>query len=149
MTTDKNSKKTPTFYCETCDFKCYKHNEFKRHIETIKHKRLHDATIKTLTDEPKIFSCVCGKKYKHHPSLAKHKRTCIAINTSADAPEDSPLVIEVTEKEEHVIQEDDIICKDDKVTITKEMFLTLIKNSEEMMYKNFNSLPPIFKNGHL
>jgi hypothetical protein len=142
MTTEKNSKKTPSFYCETCDFKCCKHNEFKRHLVTIKHKRLHDATIKTLTNEPKIFSCVCGNKYKHHSSLAKHKRTCIAINTPADAPtdapEDVPLVIEVKEKDEPMPQsqsqeEEDFICKDGKVTITKEMFMTLIKNSEEMM----------------
>ena len=137
MTTEKNSKKTPTFYCETCDFKCCKHNEFNRHLETIKHKRLHDATIKTLTNEPKIFSCVCGKKYKHHTSLAKHKRTCIAINTPADALEDAPLVMEVKEKPEQQPQSqaqgEDFICTDDKVTITKEMFMTLIKNSEEMM----------------
>ena len=137
MTTEKNSKKTPTFYCETCDFKCCKHNEFNRHLETIKHKRLHDATIKTLTNEPKIFSCVCGKKYKHHTSLAKHKRTCIAINTPADALEDAPLVMEVKEKPEQQpqaqAQGEDFICTDDKVTITKEMFMTLIKNSEEMM----------------
>ena len=141
MATEKNSKKTPTFYCETCDFKCCKHNEFNRHLETIKHKRLHDATIKTLTNEPKIFSCVCGKKYKHHSSLAKHKRTCIAINTLADDLEDFPLFIEVTEKEKEEEepapqsqdQEEDFICKDGKVTITKEMFMTLIKNSEEMM----------------
>ena len=141
MTTEKNSKKTPTFYCETCDFKCSKHNEFKRHLVTIKHKRLHDATKKTLINEPKIFSCVCGNKYKHHSSLAKHKRTCIAINTPADDLEDVQLFIEVTEKEKEEEepapqsqdQEEDFICKDGKVTITKEMFMTLIKNSEEMM----------------
>ena len=145
MTTEKNSKKTPTFYCEICDFKCCKQNELKRHLVTIKHKRLHDATKKTLINEHKIFSCVCGNKYKHHSSLAKHKRTCVAINTPADAPadapEDAPLVIEVkekeTEKEEEEStlhsQEEDFIFKDGKVTITKEMFMTLIKNSEEMM----------------
>ena len=145
MTTEKNSKKTPTFYCETCDFKCSKHNEFKRHIVTIKHKRLHDATKKTLINEHKIFGCICGNKYKHHSSLAKHKRTCVAINTPADAPtdapEDVPLVIEVKEKETEKekedptphSQEEDFIFKDGKVTITKEMFITLIKNSEEMM----------------
>ena len=137
MATEKNSKKTPTFYCEICDFKCYKNNEFKRHLDTIKHKRLHDATKKTPNDEPQIFSCICGNKYKHHSSLAKHKRTCIAINTPADALEDVPLVMEVTEKEKEEpttqTQGEDFICKDGKVTITKEMFITLIKNSEEMM----------------
>ena len=137
MATEKNSKKTPTFYCEICHFKCCKNNEFKRHLDTIKHKRLHDATKKTPNDEPQIFSCICGNKYKHHSSLAKHKRTCIAINTPADALEDVPIFMEVTEKEKEEpttqTQGEDFICKDGKVTITKEMFITLIKNSEEMM----------------
>jgi hypothetical protein len=139
MATYKNSKKTPTFHCEICDFKCCKHNEFNRHLDTIKHKRLHDATKKTPNDEPQIFSCICGNNYKHHSSLAKHKRTCVAINTPADAVADVPLVMEVTEKEKEKeelttqTQGEDFICKDGKVTITKEMFITLIKNSEEMM----------------
>jgi len=137
MATEKNSKKTPTFYCEICDFKCSKQNDYKRHLDTIKHKRLHDATKKTPNDEPQIFSCICGNKYKHHSSLAKHKRTCVTINTPADALEDVPLVMEVTEKEKEEpttqTQGEDFICKDGKVTITKEMFITLIKNSEEMM----------------
>ena len=137
MATEKNSKKTPTFYCEICHFNCCKNNEFKRHLDTIKHKRLHDATKKTPNDEPQIFSCICGNKYKHHSSLAKHKRTCIAINTPADALEDVPIFMEVTEKEKEEpttqTQGEDFICKDGKVTITKEMFITLIKNSEEMM----------------
>ena len=137
MATEKNSKKTPTFYCEICDFKCSKQNDYKRHLDTIKHKRLHDATKKTPNDEPRIFSCICGNKYKHHTSLAKHKRTCVAINTPADALEDVPIFMEVTEKEKEEpttqTQGEDFICKDGKVTITKEMFITLIKNSEEMM----------------
>jgi len=45
--------------------------------------------------------------------------------------------MEVTEKEKEEpttqTQGEDFICKDGKVTITKEMFITLIKNSEEMM----------------
>jgi hypothetical protein len=100
-----------------------------------------DGNHKMPNNEPKIFSCVCGNIYKYRPGLARHKRTCIAINTPADAPtdapEDVPLVIEVKEKENDEpapqSQEEDFICKDGKVTITKEMFITLIKNSEEMM----------------
>jgi hypothetical protein len=84
-------------------------------------------------NEPKIFSCICGNTYKYRPGLARHKRTCIAINTPADAPTDAPLVIEVKEQPQQHPQEEDFICADDKITITKEMFITLIKNSEEMM----------------
>ena len=130
MTTEKNSQKTPLFSCEKCDFTCCKHNEYKRHLETNKHKRLHDTTEKNSINEPKKFNCVCGKKYNHHTSLAKHKRICVAFHTYVDAHSGIPFVIEV--EEQHPIA-DNIICADDNVTITKEMFMTLLKDNQEMM----------------
>ena len=133
MGNPKTAEKTPHFSCNYCDFKCSKQNDYKRHLDTIKHKMVTNGTKKTPIDEPQIFICICGNTYKYRPGLARHKRTCIAINTPADALEDVPLFIEVKEKEESVLQTDTIICEDDKVTITKEMFITLVKNSEEMM----------------
>jgi hypothetical protein len=129
LTEAVHTKNANIFVCDICDFKCCKESNYKKHLDTIKHKRLHDATIKTPINEPKIFSCVCGKKYKHHSSLAKHKRTCVAINTPADAPTDTPIFMEITEQP----RAEDFMCSDDKITITKEMFITLVKNSEEMM----------------
>ena len=121
------------FVCETCDFKCSKESNYKIHIETNKHKMVIDGNHKMPNNEPKIFSCICGNTYKYRPGLARHKRTCIAINTPADAPTDAPLVIEVKEQPQQHPQAEDFICADDKITITKEMFMTLVKNSEEMM----------------
>ena len=104
--------KMPNFVCKPCDFKCSKESNYKIHIETNKHKMVIDGNHKMPNNEPKIFSCICGNIYKYRPGLARHKRTCIAINTPADAPEDVPLVIEVKEKEkdEHMpqSQEEDI-----------------------------------------
>ena len=125
--------KMPNFVCEMCHFKCSKESNYKIHIETNKHKMVIDGNKKMPTDEPKIFSCICGNTYKYRPGLARHKRTCIAINTPADAPTDTPLVIEVKEQPQQHPQAEDFICADDKITITKEMFMTLVKNSEEMM----------------
>ena len=132
MTTEKKLQKTLLFSCEKCEFTCCKHNEFKRHLETNKHKRLHDTTEINSIKEPKKFNCVCGKKYNHHTSLAKHKRICVAIHTSSSvyAPNDTPIVIEV---EEQPPISDNIICANDNVTITKEMFMTLLKDNQEMM----------------
>ena len=73
--------KMPHFVCKKCDFKCSKESNYKKHIETIKHKRLIETTKKMPFNEPKNFICICGKKYIHHTSLAKHKRTCSFVNT--------------------------------------------------------------------
>lgn len=125
--------KMPNFVCETCDFKCSKESNYKKHIETNKHKMVIDGNHKMPNNEPKIFSCICGNTYKYRPGLARHKRTCVAINTPADAPTDTPIFMEITEQPQQHIQAEDFICSDDKIMITKEMFMTLVKNSEEMM----------------
>ena len=85
MTNQIHTEKTPKFVCELCYFKCSKENEFKRHVDTNKHKKLAETNKKTPNDEPKTFNCICGNKYNHMSSLAKHKRTCIAINTPKPA----------------------------------------------------------------
>ena len=89
MATEKNTEKTPRFLCEICDFKCCRKAEYKRHLETNKHKRLHETTKKTPNCDSKPFVCICGNKYIHHTSLAKHKRTCIVYKSSKEECENN------------------------------------------------------------
>ena len=129
MATEKNSKKTPLFVCEICDFKCCKKNEYKRHLETNKHKRLHETTKKAPNNESKNFVCICCNKYNHHTSLAKHKRTCLIYKSSKEEFENNDMT------HAHDI-DDDIefnVDKTNKDTITKHMFMELINDNKEMM----------------
>ena len=127
------SKKTPKFVCELCDFKCFKQNEYNRHIDTIKHKMVTNGNKKTPNHVDENFSCICGNTYKYRPGLARHKRSCIVINTKIEKEN----IKEKQEKqkcnENTVINSDNIEYNDDKITITKEIFINLVKNSEEMM----------------
>ncbi len=144
-TTEKNSKKTPKFVCEKCDFKCCKHNEYIRHIVTIKHKRLHETTKKTPNTEQKYFVCICGKKYNHHSSLAKHKRMCIAVNTPVDCEdkESNTIIsntITIIAKEVNIDCETDDANNNESLSVpnysnfTKDdIILKLIKDNDEMM----------------
>jgi hypothetical protein len=81
-------------------------------------------------NEPKNFICICGKKYNHHTSLAKHKRSCSIVNTSESSPvstkHDTKKVIDEAKKETDTLIEDNI-------TITKNMFMELINDNKEMM----------------
>ena len=135
MATEKNSKKTPNFICESCDFKCCKLNEYKRHIETNKHKRLHETTKKTPIHEQKYFNCICGNKYNHHTSLAKHKRTCIVLNSLKKDSENKETNHDnnIENNDDNIILDDDILCSDSKNIITKHMFIELINDNKEMM----------------
>ncbi len=134
MTNQKNAKKTPIFLCKFCDFKCCKQSDYYRHTETIKHKRLTETNKKTPINEHKIFVCICGNKYNHNSSLAKHKRTCLVT----DAP-----VLEVKEKEMDKQMEmqmhDQIDSKTDKEL--KDLVKDLIKQNGELV-KTINEIVP-------
>jgi hypothetical protein len=127
-TSSKTAKKTPLFVCEICDFKCCKQSDYERHIVTIKHKRLVETSKKTPNNLFMIFVCACGNKYNHSSSLAKHKRTCIAVNT----PGQYSLHVDEDNKESGESIED-VICADNKIIITKHMFIELINDNKEMM----------------
>ena len=134
MTNQTNAKKTPIFLCNFCDFKCCKQSDYYRHTETMKHKRLTETNKKTPNNEHKIFVCICGNKYNHKSSLAKHKRTCLAT----DAP-----VLEVKEKETDkqmdMQMHDQIDSKTDKEL--KDLVKDLIKQNGELV-KTINEIVP-------
>ena len=76
---DKNPLKIPLFFeCTICDYKCSNKKDYKKHLTTVKHKRLTN-TDKKIPENPQSingFVCNCGKSYKHRQSLHKHQQKC-------------------------------------------------------------------------
>ena len=67
------------FTCESCDFKCSKLCNWKSHLLTTKHnanEKLINANKKNIKPSDSIFTCECGKSFKHNPSLSRHKKIC-------------------------------------------------------------------------
>ena len=60
------------YKCERCNYSTKYAQNFKRHINSSKHKKKICAPI----DGTKKYVCECGKKYKYHTGLAKHKHKC-------------------------------------------------------------------------
>lgn len=61
---------TPKFTCNSCDFKCSKRGDYKRHILTAKHKKLTESILKFTN-----YSCEeCNKQYKSRVGLWSHNR---------------------------------------------------------------------------
>ena len=148
MGNPKNTEKTPKFSCNICDFKCCRQTEYLRHLETIKHKMVTNGNKKTPNSELVIFNCICGKTYKYLPGLARHKRTCDAVispsikikeeNDDTDLIDDKKMINNKNENnisiDSNSICTNDLdICSDEKIGITKEMFMKLLKDNEEMM----------------
>ena len=119
MEQKKSPKITKNYFCEKCNYKCYRQSEFNRHLLTAKHKRNQMELIKS----PKItkqYSCNCGKTYKVASGLWKHKQKCIQKNN----------YIAVQENHEEKKSLMDII------TQNKEIMDMLIVQNEELRKQN-------------
>jgi len=125
MSTQINAKKCPIFVCEQCDFKSCKESNYKLHLDTIKHKRVTESNKKMPNSGNKFFNCICGNSYKYRPGLAKHKRTCVIVNKPVSSPLEENKVVNVSIE--------DVVCSDNKDTITKSMFMELINDNKEMI----------------
>ena len=125
MTDDFTPKNAGKFYCESCDFKCCKNSDWKRHLMTQK----HIATDGILTNAPKsaaecvnMFVCECDKSYKHRQSLFNHKKHC-----------------KITENDELT----DATQKSDEINELKEFMKYLMQENSEMK----NMMMEVIKNG--
>jgi hypothetical protein len=82
--TIKSPKISKNFYCEKCDYICCKNSEYTKHTMTAKHQILQNPTSNpTSKISEKIYSCTCGKIYKHSSTLYAHRKKCDIYNNSA------------------------------------------------------------------
>lgn len=96
-------KKNASFFCEKCDYITSNKKDFKKHVETNKHKTRSNTSLfvpkNPLTE--KQFICDCGKKYKHRTSLNNHKYKC-TVNTNGEYPITKELVVELIQQNKNL-----------------------------------------------
>jgi hypothetical protein len=117
------------YYCEKCDYKCFKKYNWDKHILTSKHitatKINETATEKW--QKWHQFTCeICGKEYKDRTGLWRHKKKCNKPNNiieNKDNNEDNKLV-------EYLMKENKEI---------KEMILEIVKNGITNTNTNTNT----------
>ena len=118
--------KTPhNFYCQKCDYSTSNKKDYKRHLMTLKHKNPDDQLTFTdnlgpkNTPKLKIYSCECGRHYKHRQSLFNHKKNC--SNEEENIEDDNPLnekeIIMTLLQQNNQLQNQIIeLCKDKSIT---------------------------------
>jgi hypothetical protein len=117
MFSNKLTKKKPlNFVCKNCDFITCNKKDYSRHLQTKKHKINENQCI---LPQKTPYDCSCGKSYKDHSGLWRHKKKCL---------------IEKEEKEETVI---DVELND------KNLILTLIQQNTELQKQMID----VIKNG--
>jgi hypothetical protein len=123
MITKKDAKNAENFFCEPCDFKCSKQSNYDKHLTTRKHIN-NDVSLKnSLEIMPKIYTCDCGKEYKHRQGLYTHKKKCT---------NNEPIINEVFDKVDNNLI--NIILKEN--TDFKNLVLQVVKNNSELLQQN-------------
>ena len=77
-TSEKNegNEEATKYYCNVCDYKCCRKDNFDRHKMTPKHQKMTKMTSTS------FFECVhCDKKYKYRQGLSKHKKQCVHVES--------------------------------------------------------------------
>lgn len=105
----KNSECENTFfYCENCDYKCFKRQHWKQHNLTKKHKTLNFNNVDNSVNQTKkkMFTCHCGKSYKERSGLWKHKQKCDfdVMNIDANTQLTPELVLKLIEQNKELQQ---------------------------------------------
>ena len=89
------AKKSQKFKCIHCDYECSRKNDFKKHLDTKKHKMITSyhtcekvpeipSTTKSQMSQPPSappsitagFQCPCGKAYSQKSNLSRHRKRC-------------------------------------------------------------------------
>ena len=110
-----------------------KESEYKRHLATRKHQN-NDKNAKK-------NACVCGRAFMHRQGLHVHRKKCSQYITKGVSDYDFEHdTIDGNKNENMILGDNNSICMDDqgicsheKSGITKEMFMSLLKDNQEMM----------------
>ena len=145
MTNRKTPKNAEIFSCKICKFECFKHSDYDRHILTAKHKRLTNTNENTPKNATAYY-CVCGKTYKHHSSLCKHKKTCPHMNNyivNQENLEEKPSFMDIITQNKEimdalVLQNEILMKKNNELTNTIQEMIPKIGNNNNNNTNQFN-----------
>jgi hypothetical protein len=88
MVTEKMPKNAKIYYCDLCDFKCFKLSNFNTHSLTAKHQNGKNGNFLTQKNALLKIMCDCGRTYKHQSGLSRHKNAnkCLPLQQPINIP---------------------------------------------------------------
>ena len=147
MTSEKSPKSPKEYFCEKCDYLCFKPSDYRKHILTAKHLNTYNYLqndLQKIADVAgKNYSCECGKKYKHRQSMYTHKKKCEFKNEFIDDAKDddenkmlTSLILEVVKSNAEIVKSNNELQKQ-VIELSKEKTNTYI-NHTNSHNKTFN-----------
>jgi hypothetical protein len=121
-----NTKMLEKFYCDYCDYVCFKKSSWTQHLLTSKHSKAKNG----LMPANKIYACEnCSTTFKHQSSYCRHKKKCESSKN-------------INEEKQQSVQHSNMI--------TTELVLELIKDNKELkqiILEQNNTINNLVKNG--
>lgn len=147
MTYTKSPKSPKEYYCEKCDYLCFKPSDYRKHILTAKHLNTYNYLqndLQKIADVAgKNYACECGKKYKHRQSMYTHKKKCdFKLKTLDEIKEVdentmlTSLILEVVKSNAEIVKSNNELQKQ-VIELSKEKSNTYI-NHTNSHNKTFN-----------
>ena len=122
----KNPKNPLTFFCDICDYVTSNKKDFNKHINTIKH-------INNKKSPEHNMVCECGKTYISRSSLFNHRKVCPMKCKDGNIHREGVHEKMVKSEENLILQIQEGENTDESIKITKDMFLKLINDNQEMI----------------
>jgi hypothetical protein len=89
----------PNFFCEKCDYLCYKKSSWNQHLLTAKHKNANFSAFLANNANKKYACEKCDKSFKHKSSYCRHKKSCICDDKNVQSDSESETNDKISEKE--------------------------------------------------
>ena len=132
------------FECKLCDYKSNRKYDFKRHINSIKHKKkLMITNDYQHSENAQKCVCDCGKQYKYKQGLSKHKKTC---NFQQEVDKE---ICQVIENNENLIVNNQSNLENlvvQLITENNEIKNTLLKENQELRQQISELIPKVGNN---
>jgi hypothetical protein len=137
MDTNKKNPKSPKkYFCKICDFYTRNKKDFDRHNITDKHLSLTNPNLKP--QKTPLYTCNCGKVYKHSSSLCAHKKKCIIEDNEIEEKSQSNEIHELKEIMKYLMKENSEMKNMMMVqnTSTQNMMMKVIENGTHITNNN-------------
>ena len=131
------------FVCLNCDYLTSNSKDYKKHLQTIKHKSMENDSemVENLSEiSPKIpiiYTCICGKKYKYDSGYYRHKKKCETYLIQENNPSDLEVSLKYQEKLDHLTNVVlDIVKQNNELT---KQIVELSSKTSTNNYTNVNT----------
>lgn len=84
--TNLSLKVAKNHHCELCHYNTSKFTDYKKHLQTIKHKNRENETLVTdlSLKVAKHLQCICGMSFNNRTTLWRHKKICNGSTTPSN-----------------------------------------------------------------